>query len=161
MKREAVLSEDQRFRYQLRREWADGNLVGWIMLNPSTADHEIDDPTIRRCISFSRREGFGGMLVGNIYPLRTPYPKVLLESKWFVDSEFKRTMMDINLDHLRDMDIQVDRWVLGCGAQALRSDLELVCQATQKPKYLLGRTKQGLPRHPLYLRKDAQMTGWE
>ncbi|MCA9851707.1 MAG: DUF1643 domain-containing protein, partial [Dehalococcoidia bacterium] len=54
MKRSASFSRDRRYRYELGRRWGLGPAVTWVMLNPSTADATVDDPTIRRCIDFSR-----------------------------------------------------------------------------------------------------------
>ena len=70
----AVLSECGLYRYRLDRRWADGPTCGFIMLNPSTADAEVDDPTIRRCIGFAKREACGALIVVNIYPLRATKP---------------------------------------------------------------------------------------
>lgn len=60
---DAILSDCGRFRYALTRRWADGPTALFIMLNPSTADACADDPTIRRCIGFARREGCGALRV--------------------------------------------------------------------------------------------------
>lgn len=81
MKRSASISIDGKYRYSLTRIWNTTShhpeIIVWIMLNPSTADAEKDDATIRRCISFSKREGAGGMTVMNLFAFRSAYPKVL------------------------------------------------------------------------------------
>lgn len=75
----ARLSTDGFYRWELARWWADGPRCLFVMLNPSTADADKPDNTIRRCISFARREGVAGLDVVNLFALRTAYPKVLLE----------------------------------------------------------------------------------
>lgn len=67
------------YRYELRRWW-DLTLpwAVWIMLNPSTADASLNDPTLRRCIGFTERNGCGGLIVVNLYAWRTPDPARLL-----------------------------------------------------------------------------------
>src|SRR5262249_32293760 len=77
MLRGAVISGDGRYRYSLTRRWGRGPRALWIMLNPSRADREVDDPTIRRCIGFSGSWGYGAMEVVNLYALRTPEPRLL------------------------------------------------------------------------------------
>jgi hypothetical protein len=72
MRRTAIISECGRYRYRLTREWGDGPLLTFAMLNPSTANAEIDDPTIRRCMSFGRREGASGISVFNLFAQPTP-----------------------------------------------------------------------------------------
>ncbi|HKV84961.1 MAG TPA: DUF1643 domain-containing protein, partial [Ktedonobacterales bacterium] len=66
------------YRYLLWRTWdAALSRLLWVMLNPSTAGETMDDPTIRRCVSFSRRWGFGGIEVVNLFALRAASPKEL------------------------------------------------------------------------------------
>ena len=74
----AVFSDDMVYRYRLWRTW-DPELpaVCFIMCNPSTADHEQDDPTIRRCLDFAKQWGYGRLLVGNLFALRATDPQKL------------------------------------------------------------------------------------
>lgn len=60
VKRWATVSDCGRYRYTLGRRWAEGSLLLWLLLNPSTADHRRDDATARVVEGFSRRLGFGG-----------------------------------------------------------------------------------------------------
>ena len=75
----AEISHGGRYRWRLTRVWGQGARVCWIMLNPSTADASVDDPTIRRCRGFSQAWGFGGLHVVNLFPLRASEPRVLRE----------------------------------------------------------------------------------
>ncbi|WP_131822315.1 DUF1643 domain-containing protein, partial [Mycobacteroides chelonae] len=61
----AVISADGLYRYELHRSWRAGPVVEFIMLNPSTADAEVDDATIRRCIGFAKQWGYGALVVRN------------------------------------------------------------------------------------------------
>lgn len=70
----AYLSADGLYRFALHRWWGDGIRLGFVMLNPSTADAEIDDPTIRRCMGFARTLGFDGIRVVNLYAYRATKP---------------------------------------------------------------------------------------
>lgn len=74
VKRAASISECGTYRWTLQRRWAAGERVCWIMLNPSTADAERDDPTVLRCMAFSRSWGYGGLIVVNLYPFRSSKP---------------------------------------------------------------------------------------
>lgn len=148
--REAVLSSDGRYRYRLLRRW-DYSLprLGWVMLNPSTADAKVDDPTILRCMDFADRWGYGGIVVRNLFALRATNPATLLADNDPVGPD--------NLDHLEEVKadpLTVAAW----GAHRAAADawgligpflrgVNLVC---------LGTTKAGAPRHPLYTRADTQ-----
>lgn len=78
MTRDAVLSPCGTYRYRLTRLW-DKTLpvLGWIMLNPSTADASVDDPTIRKCVGFAKRGGFGSIVVTNLFAFRATDPREL------------------------------------------------------------------------------------
>ncbi len=88
MERKAVISECNRYRYQLHRTWdKEKDKVLFIMLNPSTADSDNDDLTTIRCINYAKKWGFGGLMIGNIYPFRAKRPKYLRE--WIKEDDPK------------------------------------------------------------------------
>jgi hypothetical protein len=144
----AAFSRCRRYRYALWREWdASLPMVLFVGLNPSTADARQNDPTIRRCIDFARRWGYGSLAVGNLFALRTPYPRVL---KAAIDPVGLRN--DWWLRKLgREASLVIAAWGAD-GAFLARSEssLELFDQL-----WCLGRTRSGEARHPLYLRADS------
>ena len=74
----ARFSEDRHYRYWLLRQWEPGKpRVAFIGLNPSTADEKDNDNTVRRCIGFSQRWGFGGLLMLNMYSFCATKPSDL------------------------------------------------------------------------------------
>ena len=67
MKKKANISDCGKYRYSLERHWGEGNkTVIFVGLNPSIADAEIDDPTIRRCINFAKSWGYDRLIMLNI-----------------------------------------------------------------------------------------------
>jgi hypothetical protein len=78
MKKRATISNCNKYRYELHREWdKKKGKVLFIMLNPSTACGVSDDLTTIRCINFAKKWGYGGIMIGNIYPFRAKRPKAL------------------------------------------------------------------------------------
>ena len=76
--RHAVFSPCRTYRYALSRVWAaDKPYALFIGLNPSTADETLDDPTIRRCIDFAKRWGYGGLVMANLFAYRATDPAVM------------------------------------------------------------------------------------
>lgn len=152
----AVLSADGAYRYELTRRlndrirYDDPPLLGWIMLNPSTADADVDDPTIRRCMGFAQTLGYGGIVVRNLYALRSTDPRELREHPDPVgpdnDAYLYRTMQEpLTVCAWGTLGGQRGRRV---HARLLDSGAELAC---------LGRTLHGHPKHPLYLRSDTPL----
>src|SRR4051794_36222665 len=74
----ARFSSDLKYLWSLHRRWAEGgSSVLWIMLNPSTADGQADDPTVRRCCSFSKELGFSALAIVNLFGIVSSTPRVL------------------------------------------------------------------------------------
>jgi hypothetical protein len=148
MIRTAIIEGD--YRYRLFRKWTNTQLkpLLWVMLNPSTADDKIEDATIRRCIDFSNRWGYGSLFVGNLYAYRAtnPYDLVMPDEAESL----------INTDHLLEMMVLSDRVVCAWGTRGFN----------YPPWFLgdrlwhLGLTKEGYPKHPLYLSKETTLTKW-
>lgn len=140
----ASFSKCRKYRYSLTREWdSDGEMVMFIALNPSTADDRIDDPTIRRCIGFAKQWGFGRLVVTNLFGFRSSDPESLRLVADPVGPE--------NDDAIVRFGEAASRVVLAWGIHGglLERDRE-VLRLIDRP-YCLGLTKDGAPRHPLYL----------
>ena len=146
----AVLSSCGRYRYRLHRSWFMGEgTVLFIMLNPSTADAETDDPTIRRCIGFARRWGFRSLAVGNLFAWRATEPRELKQVSDPVGPE--------NDQHLIEMSDSANAVIAAWGAYGVYRNRNLhVLGLLESTVEHLGLTKQGHPRHPLYLRADVE-----
>jgi hypothetical protein len=113
------------------------------MLNPSTADEAVDDPTIRRCVGFARSWGFGGLAVGNLFAFRTPTPAALRSAPNPIGLG-----NDDWLARLRDeSDLIVAAW----GDHGRFLGRAAAVRAALPGLHHLGLTKLGEPRHPLYL----------
>ena len=149
----AIISSCGRYRYTLTRGWSAGTAMAFVMLNPSTADAMIDDPTIRRCISFARREGHGTLHVVNLFAIRSPSPAAII-----------READPVGPDNLRHIAATIDasqEVVVAWGAHPLAERQEQVVMKFitdygHTPK-CLGLTKNDHPRHPLYVRADAPL----
>lgn len=153
----ALISDDGIYRYLLRRHWSSPTeSLGWIMLNPSTADATTDDPTVRRCMGFARRWGFGGIAVANLFALRATDPAALKSHPDPVgpDNDDLLTRMIGNLH------VVMVAW--GAHAGATGRVRALMASRVPPPQGLmcLGTTKGGQPRHPLYVKADARPIPW-
>lgn len=164
----AIFSPDRVYRYRLARRWlalsipagADpsnrGKVVAWIMLNPSTADETRNDPTIRRCIAFSRAWGFGGLEILNLFAVRGTDPAVLSEHGDPVGPDNDAAIVA----GTTGAGLVVAAWgasVPKCYANRPRAVARLLAERGA-PVWCLGRTRAGAPRHPLYV---AGSTGLE
>lgn len=173
MNRETIFSPCRRYRYTLWREWdvqsefapkipprdairrairEPDSYVQFIGLNPSTADETQDDPTVRRCVGFAKRWGYGAMCMTNLFAFRATDPE-----------DMKREARPI------DVDCENDVALVRVGAAA---SLVVACWGTHgswlnRGRHVsvlfhgrlqcFGRNADGSPKHPLYLRDDARL----
>ncbi|MDB5057226.1 MAG: hypothetical protein JWO59_698 [Chloroflexi bacterium] len=149
MARGAQLSRDQIYRYALWRIW-DRRLprVIWIMLNPSTADAQQDDPTVRRCLSFSREWGYGSLTVLNLFAARATDPKQLAT---FDDPSGPMNDVFIRNIIAPPSSLIVCAWGAHASAARRVPAIREMLRITGKEPMCLGITKDGQPRHPLYV----------
>ena len=148
IQRSAVFSPCRTYRYSLSRHWAPKRGYAlFIGLNPSTADELQDDPTIRRCVRFAKDWGYGGMVICNLYAFRATDPKVMMAANDPVGP--------LNDDWIcrfsGEARVVVAAWGVG-GRFGYRGH-----DFTFPTMYCLGRTKEGYPRHPLFVRADTKL----
>jgi hypothetical protein len=125
------------------------------MMNPSTADDNTDDPTIRRCKDFARRFGYAILDVVNLFAFRATEP---IEIDYAHDPVGPETDHHI-MEAVRESDDVIVAW----GAMGAKYDRveEVLRLLNGHPIKCLGVTKDGHPRHPLYLRNDAELIPYE
>jgi hypothetical protein len=152
MQTRAHFSPCRRYRFALWRRWADGPQVLFVMLNPSTADETENDPTIRRCIGFARSWGFSAVAVGNLFAFRTPSPVLLRAASEPVGND--------NDDWLLLMRAESELAVAGWGNHGRYLGRSGAVRASLTRFHILGITKLGEPRHPLYLSAQAKPVWW-
>ena len=146
----ARFSGDHRYRYRLWRRWSPGPVVGFCMLNPSTADASRDDPTIRRCIGFARAWGYGGVEVVNIFALRATEPSRLRSARDRIGPGNDAALVAA----AARVDVLVIAW--GVHGTLLERDRTVLALLNRTRLLALGWTRSGQPRHPLYVRRDAR-----
>jgi hypothetical protein len=148
--RSADLSSDGVYRYALRRVWDPNEpAILFVGLNPSTADHRVDDPTIRRCMRFARESGFGQLIVANLFAFRTSSPQSLRRAADPVGPENDRWLQELSVE----ASVSVAAW--GNGGTFLHRD-RAVLELLRAP-LCLGVTKRGHPKHPLYVPAAARL----
>lgn len=137
------------YRYSLTRAWDPAlPTITFVLLNPSTADEAQLDPTLRRCVGFAKREGYGGMVILNLYAFRTKSPKLMLAATDPVGPDNDRVLAAAS-----------GTVVAGWGTNA---DPARVTKAlTLLPRlHALAVTKDGHPQHPLYVPGNAPLIEW-
>ena len=153
----ALYSDCERYRYALTREWGPGERALFVMLNPSTATEVQNDPTVERCERRSRALGFGGFRVTNIFAWRDTDPRKMRAAEAPVGPENDTAI----LDGAAWANRIICAWGthgahLGRGAQ-----VEALLRATTLPLHHLGLTKEGHPKHPLYIAYTQQPEAWD
>ncbi|PTX02485.1 DUF1643 domain-containing protein [Pararhodobacter aggregans] len=153
----AVYSPCEAYRYTLTRTWDPaGRKVLFVMLNPSTATEVQNDPTVERCERRARALGFGAFRVCNIFAYRATDPKVMRAQADPVGPG--------NDAAIADSALWADAVVCAWGTHGAHLNrgaaVEAVLRATGKPLSHLGLSKDGHPKHPLYIGYAHQPEAW-
>ena len=150
--RDTIFSPCRTYRYTLWRTWDMFNptFLQVIGLNPSIADEILDDNTVRRCINYAQRWGYGALCMTNIFAYRATDPMKLRTESDPVGPENDLWLLQI----AQEASLILAAWGVhgaylcrGEAVQALLQRQQLVC---------LGETKEGFPRHPLYMAKTCE-----
>ena len=159
MNRSAWLSECNKYRYTLTRTWNDcGLLYAYFGINPSTADANIDDATVKRWIGFTGRNRGKGFVVGNVFAYRATNVKELADV-------YDPVGGNSNYTHLKniisDADVLVPCWGNTKKVpERLRGEIESlkdIILDSNKPVKVFGWTKSNDPKHPLMLPYSTQL----
>lgn len=154
MNKYATISRCGKYRYLLGRQWGEGSSLLFVMLNPSTADAEVDDATIRRCIGFAQRGGFGALEVVNLYAYRATDPKGLKRAGYPIG--------DDNDHHIMQAAMLAGGICVAWGANVAGLErpqivLPMLRRHPEKPLQCLRITRSGYPQHPLMLASSCTL----
>ena len=161
MNNSAKISRCRRYRYTLTRHWDQRPTLLVCMFNPSTADADIDDPTISLLCHIAAHNGFGGMVVVNAIPLRSPTPADALDMVSNLDKKrasHNDRHLALNLEIVREEAAKANAVLLAWGGlgmrctphmQTLIEEIRAAVGARTVPLYCLGKTADGHPKHPM------------
>ena len=161
MKREytnksAEISECGKYRWKLVRVWGDHDTpIVFVGLNPSTADGEKDDATIRRVVSFADRAGHQAVIMLNLFAFRVTNPRILESATDPIGEK--------NDGYLQEY-TRAYRTVCAWGSHRsalIRDRARDVLDFLPEPYYCLGKTRDGGPRHPLYVKGATTLTRYQ
>lgn len=158
--RDVALSECGRFRYRLSRVWGEGPQLLFVMLNPSTADAEVDDATIRRCVTFAHAGGFYSLQVVNLFAYRATDPEDLRRAGWPVGGD--------NDSHIAAAACAAAAVCVAWGAigehgpasDRVQQVMPRLIRAGHTPQ-CLNITRRGYPQHPLYLPSTCRLRPYD
>ena len=154
----AVLSRDHAYRWRLTRVLSEFEITRclFVMLNPSTADAESNDPTIRRCMGYAARWGYGDLEVVNLFGLRATNPRELLRHRDPIGERNDEYILEGVEGAMETGGIVVCAWGARGGYLGRDAAVLLLIRSTGGVPYCLGLTRDGHPRHPLYMPARAQ-----
>jgi len=148
----AKFDSERRFRYTLWRAWAPvRKYVNFVMLNPSTADEDVLDPTVTRCVGYAKYWGYDALFVTNIFALRATDPRELYACRDPIGPANDQWIWE-TADHA---ELVVAAW--GTNGKLDGRGLQVAEKLQPFGPKCFGLTKYGHPKHPLYLRKDADL----
>ena len=152
----AVFSGCREYRYTLERKFCDctPGMVNFIMLNPSTATEEFNDPTVSRCESMTLLKGFGNMVVTNIFAFRATDPLAMKAKQGAaIGTENDKHILEVS----KRADLVVCAWgnhgdFLGRG----KAVMAMLQKENIKP-YCIKISGIGQPVHPLYQKINSEL----
>ena len=153
----AIYSDCERYRYALTRTWdGDAGRILFVMLNPSTATEVQNDPTVERCERRARTLGFGAFQVCNIFAWRDTDPRKMRKAADPVGPENDQAI----LEGCNWAEKLVCAWGTH-GAHLNRGpEVHDLMRQQAKPLFHLGLSKDGHPKHPLYIGYAVQPIEW-
>jgi hypothetical protein len=158
----ACFNADRTHRYALWSRWDSRPLLYALMLNPSTADESVLDPTLTRVSGYARDWGCGGFEIVNAFSYRSAYPSDLFAlANQPVVWPLNRLRSDITDMHILRAVDEASMVLVGWGTNLERKPLsprvrELQTLIGDKPVMCWKHTASGQPSHPLYLPKNAE-----
>lgn len=158
----AVISKCGKYRYRLDRSIAiEGPIYAFFGINPSVADANIDDATVRKWIGFCKKWGASRFIVGNAFAYRSTDVKALAH----IDDPYGDDIGDHITDIINDADILVPCWGnVSKVPPALQGAFDVLMDSlvsSGKPVMHFGLTKSGNPKHPLMLGYDTPLVPWD
>jgi hypothetical protein len=151
---DAVISDCGKYRYLLRRVWDFKQpRVLFVMLNPSTADASIDDPTIKSCVRLSKTWSYGSMEVVNLFAWRATDPDQLPKADFptGVDND------GVTRNAIGRCDVVVCAWGKHEFAKDRAKIVRSMVTSIRPAVYCLGKNKDGSPKHPLYIKSGTTL----
>lgn len=148
-----ILSDCEQYRYRLWREWDRTQAaLGFIMLNPSTADHQVNDPTITRCLQRALAGRYGRLEVANLFPLRSTDPDGLVAHPAPLGDRADRNDGAI-MGALDRCSLVICAWGAHKAAPARAAEVLRIIRLCGRGTLLhhLGLNQDGSPKHPLYI----------
>lgn len=158
IERRAVISECGQYRYMLSRAWKGGHgILAWCMLNPSRADANRDDNTVTKITEFSRRWGYSGLVVVNLFAVRATDPKNMKSHAAPVGPE--------NDGWLRTIAGTAERFVCAWGNHGSHQGRDKavadLVRSVRPDVHRMPLTGAGQPGHPLMLPYSTPMAEWK
>ncbi len=156
--RGALFSKCEKYRYALWRKWTDGSETAvFVGLNPSTADEQKDDPTIRRCVGFAKEWGCSSLLMVNLFAWRATDPEAMKAADDPVGP-----YNDVILGGAAAVAFHL---VAAWGIHGIYRDRcwHVLADLRGRGHLLgcLGETQTGFPRHPLYVKSLTPLRTYE
>ncbi len=143
----------EKYRYVLVRQWTDDlPRNAFCGLNPSTADERKNDPTVARCVAYARRWGYGGLIMLNLFSFRATLPRNL---------KVQHDPVGTQTDRFLKLYSDAAALTVACwGIHGAFQDRAALALPLFRRLHVLGLTRAGQPRHPLYLRSDLTAQPW-